>query len=50
MFLKGGMLEEEFEPIPLAIKKELKDISVQPINQFGSDFIGEEKFVIKIEF
>lgn len=50
VFLKGGMLEEEFEPIPLAIKKKMKDISVHPITHFGSDFIGEEKYVIKIEF
>lgn len=50
VFLKGGFLEEEFEPIPIPIKKQMKDISVQPISHFGSDFIGEDKFVIKIEF
>lgn len=50
VFLKGGFLEEEFEPIPVPIKRQMKDISVQPISHFGSDFIGEDKFVIKIEF
>lgn len=50
LFLKGGFLEDEFETIPIKIKREMKDISVKPIEHFGANFIGEEKYIIKIKF